>query len=909
MRLIILLILTLSSILSQAAVYYVSQGGNDNNSGTSISSPWRNISKVNSRSYSPGDQILFERGGVYRGSIVINQSGTSGNPIIISSYGTGEKPILMGSTTPTNWIQHQGSIWKTQVSSRVWNLFCQDQFMTLARYPNTGWLTNDNGSTSQINDAQLTQPSGYWNGSTAVVRSTGWSYDAVTITNYTTGTLNFSAFTSGYNLGSYSWGYFLRNKLSELDVANEWFYDISTQTLYFYPPNGTNPNSLNIEAVTSVDQYTSTGVYTNWQKDWISISNLSFKNYGWAGVHTSGAEYINVIDCEFDHCRMAINAYGSNQIFRNNTITRTLQTSIFSISGPDGGNSNLIEGNSLTDCAIYPGEGESGWGYFGIRATGNNNIIRKNRLTNIGYISLNTSGNNVLIEKNFFDRACSILNDGSAIAFDQTDGGFIQDNIVLSTLGSVESCAANYTGCEPKGKGIYFGNISIKNVTVQNNTVAYCGGAGIWLDHTMVTRGNRILNNTMFGNDLYQFGVTDYSNYNGPGATAPYSVPSYPDQFVTGNIMYCNDPSQKAMYHINRWYSGVDFADFNQNKYINPWDTVNIRVWNIAGTGTNLNYSLSSWRNVRGDDLLSTNTPFLPQSNPEDHIIVYNDSESTSNISLPNGIWIDLDGVAHQGSISLNSFRSKVLYLDNLFQINCTIGIKVFLQGAFLGSNMIDSLRTQNLIPLSDPYTSMGYIYVNGGGSATTPNVLSLSNSNNSIVDWIIVEVRNPSDSSQILYSTSALIQRDGDIVSTDGSSILSLEVAPGQYYISVKHRNHLGVMTNSPINISQGTLLDFGSAPTLGSDMYESNGIRMMWAGDSNFNGVVKYAGSGNDRDLILSRIGGSVPTNTINGYYLEDINMDGTVKYTGNGNDRDVILLTIGGSSPTNTRTSQVP
>jgi len=55
--------------------------------------------------------------------------------------------------------------------------------------------------------------------------------------------------------------------------------------------------------------------------------------------------------------------------------------------------------------------------------------------------------------------------------------------------------------------------------------------------------------------------------------------------------------------------------------------------------------------------------------------------------------------------------------------------------------------------------------------------------------------------------------------------------------------------------------------------------------------------------------RIGGTVPTNTVNGYFNEDVNMDGVVRYTGDPNDRDPILVNIGGSVPTNTRVQQLP
>ena len=68
-------------------------------------------------------------------------------------------------------------------------------------------------------------------------------------------------------------------------------------------------------------------------------------------------------------------------------------------------------------------------------------------------------------------------------------------------------------------------------------------------------------------------------------------------------------------------------------------------------------------------------------------------------------------------------------------------------------------------------------------------------------------------------------------------------------------------------------------------------------------------YTGQGNDRDPILTLIGGVVPTNTTAGYYLEDVNMDGVARYTGTNNDRDIILENIGGTVPTNSRAEQLP
>ena len=85
-----------------------------------------------------------------------------------------------------------------------------------------------------------------------------------------------------------------------------------------------------------------------------------------------------------------------------------------------------------------------------------------------------------------------------------------------------------------------------------------------------------------------------------------------------------------------------------------------------------------------------------------------------------------------------------------------------------------------------------------------------------------------------------------------------------------------------------------------------------VLWAGNCYRDGAVnqlKYTGTSNDRDPILVRIGGVVPTSVVNGYFPEDVTLDGSVKYTGSANDRDPILVNVGGVVPTNTRVEQLP
>ena len=241
---------------------------------------------------------------------------------------------------------------------------------------------------------------------------------------------------------------------------------------------------------------------------------------------------------------------------------------------------------------------------------------------------------------------------------------------------------------------------------------------------------------------------------------------------------------------------------------------------------------------------------------------------------------------------------------------------KVFLEGPYsTGTGLMgDALRSGGLIPLAEPYAGLGYAHTGGGGGETVSAGILTTTGNNAIVDWVLVELRNSANSAQILATRSALLQRDGDVVDVDGTSgVLFNGRPPGTYFVTVRHRNHLGVMTASAVALAGTTStvdLTVAGTAVYGTEARKTVGsVQLFWAGDANFNRQLKYTGASNDRDPILTRIGGVIPTNTVSGYFLEDVTMSGVVQYVGTGNDRDPILVNIGGSVPTALRNEQLP
>ncbi|MCB9200587.1 MAG: carboxylesterase family protein [Flavobacteriales bacterium] len=228
---------------------------------------------------------------------------------------------------------------------------------------------------------------------------------------------------------------------------------------------------------------------------------------------------------------------------------------------------------------------------------------------------------------------------------------------------------------------------------------------------------------------------------------------------------------------------------------------------------------------------------------------------------------------------------------------------------------MDDDLRTLPDFPLMEPFSALGYLHQGGGGETVDPQVLGVTGPD-AIVDWVLVELRDANDPTTVLASQSALLQRDGDVVATDGVSTLPLLLPEGNYHVAMRHRNHLGCMTAGPVLLGHTpTAIDLAAAGTL---MYGSDArisvtgtfpAEALWAGDVSFDGVVKYTGVANDRDPILLSIGGVVPTGTTTGYSAADVDLNGVVKYTGAGNDRDRLLQSVGGVVPTATRVEQLP
>ena len=223
---------------------------------------------------------------------------------------------------------------------------------------------------------------------------------------------------------------------------------------------------------------------------------------------------------------------------------------------------------------------------------------------------------------------------------------------------------------------------------------------------------------------------------------------------------------------------------------------------------------------------------------------------------------------------------------------------KIFLQGAYAGGLMTDNLRTLNLIPLTEPYSGITtYTHSGSGGGETSTAAIVGSGapaSNDAIVDWVFVQLHD-GVSGTVISTRAVLLQRDGDLVETDGVSPVNMAGnAPGSYYISVRHRNHLGIRTPTAFALAKTTTTAYNFTDNIAkayNNISISNpamatlaaGVYGMYGGNANSDASTRVTGSISisDYQRVLATLGGASILNPV--YSPSDINMDGTVRISG--------------------------
>jgi len=190
-----------------------------------------------------------------------------------------------------------------------------------------------------------------------------------------------------------------------------------------------------------------------------------------------------------------------------------------------------------------------------------------------------------------------------------------------------------------------------------------------------------------------------------------------------------------------------------------------LRNYQLNNTGTAISPNISSTLVATGtnDESNTMNGPFF--------LYTY-DTDWTGNGDGSTG-----------GTVSANGVSIGTGVTDLVISEGTGIAAKIYLDGPYnsTANNMNTTLNAQ--IPLTSPYSE---------------DPRSVSAVPATAVDWVLVQLRDQTTPATVIESRSAFINADGNVIEDDGTAGIGIKSAPGDYYIVVKHRNHLGVMTSS---------------------------------------------------------------------------------------------------------------
>lgn len=243
---------------------------------------------------------------------------------------------------------------------------------------------------------------------------------------------------------------------------------------------------------------------------------------------------------------------------------------------------------------------------------------------------------------------------------------------------------------------------------------------------------------------------------------------------------------------------------------------------------------------------------------------------------------------------------SEAFYDDIEFVYNpLLLDLKVFLEGAYISSNFMQTDLNPDLLPLSQPFNTAPWNYTGTESVASIPN--------SKVVDWVLIELRDAPNaaaaaSSTIIGRQAGFVLDNGTVRGLEGNNKIRFDNLfnydiNDNLYVVIHHRNHLSVMSADALIKDDGEYVyDFTDAvaKTFGGAagcnlLSTAPDVWGMIGGDGDANGTIDNT----DKTSFWSIISGK------SGYLSGDYNMNGQV----NNQDKNDVWL------DNNTKSGQVP
>jgi hypothetical protein len=324
--------------------YYVAPAGHDANDGT-LEKPFASLHRAQEAArQKPG--TVFLRGGTYYlpETLVFTaqDSGTKDAPVIFQAFNN-ERPILSGGVKLDHlaWRPWRGAILQTKVPEdlRTEEIFVNGERQVLARYPNFDPAAEyfDGFAADAISPNRVARWANPAGGYFHAMHPALWGDFTWRITGKDAqgGLTMEGGWQNNRGAAAHETIRFVENIFEELDAPGEWFLNVKTHTLYFYPPAGLDLAAATVEA-TRLRSLVEFRGSAEKPVRWVTLRGLIFRQAArtvmetrepllrsdWA-IYRGGAAYFEgTEDCALEDC--FLDQVGGNAVFVNNYNRRVM---------------------------------------------------------------------------------------------------------------------------------------------------------------------------------------------------------------------------------------------------------------------------------------------------------------------------------------------------------------------------------------------------------------------------------------------------------------------------------------------------------------------------------------------------------------------------------------------------------
>lgn len=374
--------------------YYVSEAGDDRNTGLSPERPWRTIGR-SADAMRAGDRCVV-RGGVYRETIAPAASGREGAPIRFEAQ-PGERVIVSGCDPLEKWILQGNDLYAAEMD---WNVggecgnivfidgeICHEAMwpritdrLDRAQYARVDDCSCDAGTWTIYDEDLLQFPDGYWNGAiVACVNGVSYFTSTARVQQFRSGTLYFEPWVSSAPHYHTTPGdlYFLTRSPCAATLSGGWYYDAGEGKMLLRLADDGDPGARGVEAKRRSYAFDLRG------KSWIEVAGFDIRA---ASITTDNAH----------HCRIAdVRVTGIDRWFgdRQSVFGRTqgieLGGSDNELSNSDIGCFEGIgihisgQGNRVANCHIHDGNWEASYASL-VWMTGSGHLLSRCTIARAG---------------------------------------------------------------------------------------------------------------------------------------------------------------------------------------------------------------------------------------------------------------------------------------------------------------------------------------------------------------------------------------------------------------------------------------------------------------------------------------------------------------------------------------------